>query len=118
MDLTTAVAILVTRVFTASMTDRLVPIAPGFQASLDCVLIGVDEGTSRYSRLEDRLDRCLLDVFQHVENDVAAALDQTEDRRRRFLQGAAAGHAFEPPAPARAVLLTTATGFPLCPAVT
>ena len=42
MDLAEAVAILVARVLAPSMADRLVPIAPGRQAGVDVVLVGVD----------------------------------------------------------------------------
>jgi hypothetical protein len=46
VDLAEAVAVLVARVFAASVADRLVPVAPGFQAGVDAILVGVDEGAS------------------------------------------------------------------------
>ena len=49
--------------------------------------------------LNDRLDRGLLDIVQHVKHDFAAALDQAEDRGLLFLQGAAATLAFQPAPP-------------------
>src|SRR4051794_38383816 len=42
VDLAEAVAILVARVLPASVADRLVLIAPGWQAGVDVVLVGVD----------------------------------------------------------------------------
>ena len=42
-----AVAILVAGVFAAPMADGLVLVAPSFQASVDAVFIGVDEGIFR-----------------------------------------------------------------------
>jgi len=47
-----AVAILVARVFAPSVADRLVPIAPGRQAGVDVVLVGVDASALGDGRLE------------------------------------------------------------------
>ena len=45
MDLAEAVAVLVAGILAASMTDGLVSVAPFFQAGVDVVLVGMDEGT-------------------------------------------------------------------------
>ena len=57
VDLAKAVAILVARVLPASVADRLVLVAPGWQAGVDVVLVGVDAGTLGDGCLDDRLDR-------------------------------------------------------------
>ena len=57
-----AVAILVAGVFAAPMADGLVLVAPSFQASVDAVFIGVDEGIFSDCGFDDRLDRGLLHV--------------------------------------------------------
>ena len=44
VDLAEAVAILVAGVFTAPVADALVAIAQAFQAGVDAILVGVDQG--------------------------------------------------------------------------
>jgi len=44
MHLAEAVPILVAGILVASMADRLVPVAPVWQASVDAILVRVDEG--------------------------------------------------------------------------
>jgi hypothetical protein len=118
VDFAEAVAILITRILAPPMADRLVPVAPARQAGIDGVLVGVDERARRDGRLDDRLDCCLPDIVEHLQNDVAVALDQAEDRWLLLLQGAPAGGSFEPAAPSEAAFLATAAGLPLCPATT
>jgi hypothetical protein len=118
VDFAEAVAIFVTRIFATSVADCLVLVAPSLQTGVDAVLIGMDERPQRDSRLEDRMDRFLLNIFQQLQNDVAAALNQAEDRRLFFLQRAPARGSFEPTAPSGAAFLATAAGLPLCPATT
>src|SRR3982751_1296529 len=79
VDLTEAVAILVARVLPASVADGLVRIAPGWQAGVDVVLVGVDASTLDDGGLDDRLDRRLLHIGQHVEDHLATTLDQAEN---------------------------------------
>src|SRR5215208_5451205 len=79
VDLAEAVAILVAGIFAVPMADRLVLIAPSRQASVDLVLVGVDEGTLGDDGLDDRLDCGLLHIGQHAQDYLAATLDQTED---------------------------------------
>src|SRR3954471_23249209 len=67
------------------MADGLVPVAPSFQASVDAILVGVDEGICRDCGFDDRLDRDLLHVGQHAQDHRATALDQAEDGRLVFL---------------------------------
>jgi hypothetical protein len=40
----------------------------------------------------------LLDVFQHMKNDLSPALDQAEDRRFFFLQSASSRRTLKPAA--------------------
>ncbi len=118
MHLAEAVAVFVASVFAAPMADRLVPVAPGWQAGVDAVFVRVDEGARGDGGGDDRLDRGLLHVGQHAQHDLAAALDQAKDRRLVLLQRAAARRACQlAPAPEPA-LLATAAGCPLCPATT
>jgi hypothetical protein len=116
VDLTEAVAVLIAGVFAPSMADRLVTIAPGRQASVDLVLVGVDEAV--LGGRDDRLDRGLLHIGQSVEDQLATPLDQAEDGRLLLFQRAAARRSRQPAAAAEPPLLATAPGWPLCPATT
>src|SRR5689334_19962277 len=78
----------------------------------------MDEGALGDGGLDHRPDRPLLHVGQHAEHDLAAALDQAEDRRLVLGERAPAGGAPQPPAAAGTPPLATAAGFPLCPATT
>src|SRR3954466_11915741 len=113
-----AVPVLVAGVFAAPVADRLVPVAPGGQAGGDAVLVGVDGGALGYRGLNDRLDRDLLHVGQHVQDHFATPLDQAEDGRLVLLQRAPAGRAGQPATASEPPLLATAAGWPLCPATT
>ncbi len=53
VHLTKAVPVLVAGILTASMTDRLVPVAPGWQARVDAILVRVDEGVLRDCGLDE-----------------------------------------------------------------
>ncbi len=116
VDFAEAIAVLIPRILTPTLADRLVPVAPGRQAGIDGVFVGMDERARRDGRRDDRLDRCLPDIVEHLQNDVTAALDQAEDRRSFFLQRAPTGSSFEPAAPSRTAFLATVAGLPLCPA--
>src|SRR5918993_4948098 len=59
VDLAEAVAVLVPRVLAAAVADGLVPVTPGFQPSVDAVLVGVHEGASSDGGLDHGPDRDL-----------------------------------------------------------
>src|SRR4051794_4342049 len=116
VDLAETVAILIARVLSATVTDRLVPIAPGRQTCVDVVLVGVDAGALGHGGLDDRLDRLLLHVGQHAQHHLSAALHQAEDRRFVLRQRAAPRRSRQPAAASEPPPLATAAGWPLCPA--
>src|SRR4051812_30977748 len=94
------VAIVIAGILTPGMADRVVTIAPVFQAGIDIVFISIDQRARADSLCDDRLDGRLLNVGQHVENDFATALDQSKYWRLLLFQGAATACAFQsPPAP-------------------
>src|SRR3954469_2064986 len=118
VDLAEAVAILVARVFAPCVANSLVLVAPGWQAGVDVVLVGVDAGALRNGRLDDRLDRPLLHIGQQAQHYLTAALDQAEDGWLLLLQRAAARRSRHSAAAATPPPLATAAGCPLCPATT
>jgi hypothetical protein len=68
-------------------------VAPGGQASVNIILVSVDETAFRDSGLNNRLNRGLLHIGQHVQHHLAPALDHTKDGRLVLLQRAAARRA-------------------------
>jgi len=118
VDLAETIAVLVAGVFAAPMADRLVPVAPSGQARVDGILVRVDESARGDRGGDDRLDRPLLHVGQHMQDHLAPTLDQAEDGRLVLFQRAAAQRACQLAAPSEPPLLATAAGWPLCPAAT
>src|SRR4051812_43474220 len=108
VHLAEAVPVLVAGILTPGMADRLVLIAPGGQASVDAILVGVDEGALSNGARDDRLDRPLLHVGQHVQDHWPTSLDQAEDRGLILLRRAPPRYAPQLASPPRAPLLATA----------
>ncbi len=118
VDLAEAVPVLVAGIFASGVADGLVPIAPSWQAGIDCIFIRVDEGARIDGGGDDRLDRSLLHVGQHAQHHLSATLDQAKDRWLVLLQRAATRRACQPAAAPEPPLLATSAGCPLCPATT
>src|SRR5215207_9346130 len=112
------VPVLVAGVLAAPVTDRLVLAAPGWQAGVDTILVGVDEGAAGDGGRDDRLDRDLLHVGQHAQHHRASALDQAENGWLVLLQCTAARRAGQLATASEPPLLATAAGWPLWPATT
>src|SRR4051812_44215436 len=112
VDLAEAVAVVIPSVLAPRVADGFVPVAPLLQARVDVVLVGVDQGACGDGGLDDRLDRDLLDIGQHVQCDFTAALDQAQDRWLLFGQRASAGCTLEPAPSPQAAFLATAAGLP------
>src|SRR3954451_1789259 len=117
MHLAEPVAVLVAGILAAAVADRLVPVAPGRQARVDVVFVGVDQAVRGNGRRDHRLDCLLLYVGEHADHELTTALDQTEDRRLVLLQCAPSRRTRQPAASARPPLFATAAGWPLCPAL-
>src|SRR5947209_6899785 len=90
VDLAEPVAIVVPGVLAPGVAHGLVAVAPLLQPGVDVVLVGVHQRTFRDTSLDDGPDRHLLHVGEHAQGDLAAALDQAEDRRLVLRQRAAA----------------------------
>ena len=118
VDLTVAVAVLVPSVLTPAMADRIMFVAPGQKPVIDVVLVSIDQGPLGNTLIDDWLDRDLLDVREHMKDDLSSSLDQAEDRRFFFFQSASSRRTLEPAAASLVAFFLTASGFPLCPATT
>src|SRR3954452_3238248 len=89
VDLAEPIAILVPSVFASTMTDGLVAVAKTRKPGVDAILVSIDVRAFGDGLLDDRVDGRLLDIGQHPDHDLTAALDHAEDRRLLLLQGAA-----------------------------
>src|SRR4051812_25595059 len=108
VDLAEAIAVLVPGVFASTMTNRLVAVAETRKPGIDAILVSIDGRAFGDGLLDDRMDGLpddrmdgrLLDIGQHPDHDLAAALNHAEDRRLLLLQGAATAAALQSVAPA------------------
>jgi len=116
VDLAEPVGVLVARVLAPPVANGPVLVAPGWQARVDALFVGVDDGARSDGARDDRLDRGLLHFGQHAQHHLATTLDQAEDRwlvlRRRAAARGTCQLATAPEPPC----LATAAGWPLCPA--
>src|SRR3954454_5956931 len=107
------VAVLVPGVFASTMTDGFVAVAETRKPGVDAILVGIDGRAFGDGLLNDRMDGRLLDIGQHPDHDLAAALNHAEDRWLLLLQGAAP--AFQSVAPAFPSLGPHRLGLALVP---
>jgi hypothetical protein len=68
-------------------TDAVVVVAPCRHAG-NVILVGVETPPLGHAGADHGLDGLLLDMLQHPHHHLAAALDQAENRRLLFGQGA------------------------------
>src|SRR3954454_8450671 len=123
VDLAEAIAVLVPGVFASTMTNRLVAVAETRKPGIDAILVSIDGRAFGDGLLDDRMDGLpddrmdgrLLDIGQHPDHDLAAALDHAEDRRLFLLQGAAPAAALQSVAPAFASFGPHRLGIALVP---
>src|SRR3954470_5174478 len=115
VDLVETIAVLVTRIFASTMTDGLVAVAETRKSGVDAILVSIDVRAFGDGLLNDRMDGCLLDIGQHPDHHLAAALDHAEDRWLLLLQGAATAAALQSVAPALPSLGPYRLGIALVP---
>jgi hypothetical protein len=111
-----AIAVVIPSLFTTTVTDTCMLVAPRSQAVIDVVCIGIDASTRSDGGLDQWLDRDLLNVFQHPHHDISTTLDHPEDRWLLRCERAPSALALEPSAPSASPFFATSSGFPLCPA--
>src|SRR3954471_14673017 len=115
VDLAEAIAVLIPGVFASTMTDGLVAVAETRKPDVDAILVSIGDRAFGDGLLDDRMDGRLLDIGQHSDHHLAAALDHAEDRRLLLLQGAAPAAALQSVAPAFASLGPHRLGIALVP---
>jgi len=94
VDLAEAVPVLV-----AGMADPSCARSPRLAGARRCCIRPCGRGCLGRRRRYDRLDRGLLHIGQHMQDHLAAALDQAEDGRLVLLQRAAPSVAFPTASP-------------------
>jgi len=112
MHLVETVAVFVAGVLPRAVADALVIVAPLGQAEVDVVLVGQHLGARRDGRQDQRFNRGLADIVQHVDDHLAAALDHTEDRWLLLLKRAATRGALQAVSPALTVFFLLPKGVP------
>src|SRR6185369_6264120 len=115
VDLAEPIAILIPGVFASTMTDGLVAVAETRKSGVDAILISIDVRAFGDGLLDDRMDGRLLDIGQHPDHHLAAALDHAENRRLLLLQGAATAVPLQSVAPTVASLGQYRPGIALVP---
>src|SRR5215212_2319466 len=98
MHLKEAIVVVITSILALTVIDGQMLIAPLFQASIDVVFIGKNGRTQLNRFCQNGLDGALLNVVEHVQNDLTVTLDHTEHWRLFPGQRTASRCAFEPSA--------------------
>src|SRR5215510_6936807 len=75
------ITVVIPSVFSTAMTDAFMLVTPLLQTAVDVVFIRVDTRAGCNRRLDQRLDRDLLDIVQHPDHHVSTPLNHPEDRR-------------------------------------
>jgi hypothetical protein len=111
-----AITVVIPSVFPTAMTDACMLVTPLLQTAVEVVFIRVYTRAWCHRRLDERLDRDLLDVCQPPDHHVSIPLNHPEDRRLLRGECAPAALALEPSAPSTPPFFFTVSGLPLCPA--
>lgn len=118
MHLTEPISIVIAGKLPSGVTDSLVGVAPLGQPGLDVIFICVNNRPWGDRSSNQRLDRRLLDILQHPDDDFARALEHAQDRWLLLLQRPASPLSLQPAASGGTAFFLTASGCPLCPATT
>src|SRR3954467_8572782 len=95
VDFAESITVLVPSVFASTMTDGLATVAETRKPGVDAILVSIDGRAFGDGLLDERMDGRLLDIGQHPDHHLAAALDHAEDRWLLLLQGAATAAPFQ-----------------------
>jgi hypothetical protein len=95
VNLVEAITIFVPGVLAYRVVDGPVGITPLGQTGIDVVLIGVDETAGLDGLLDQGLDGHLLNIFEHLNDNLTATLEYTQNRWFFLSQGATPPFAFQ-----------------------
>ena len=95
MDVVKAVAIFITSVLASSMVDALMVVSPVVQAGINAVLIRIYPCSWNNRVFDERLDRLLLHIGKHVDDDLTTPLHHAKHGWPLFLRCTTAPFAFE-----------------------
>src|SRR5262249_48647797 len=115
MNLAEAIPVLIPRELPRRMAHRAMAVAPSRQPAIDLIFIRIYCCALGDRPPDQGSDRHLLDVRQHPDDDVARALDHPQDRRLLLCKPRSPFTRRRRP---RRPCALTASGWPLCPAVT
>src|SRR5271166_2507549 len=98
MDFAKSISILVAGELPGRVTHGVVGIAPFGQPTVNVIFIGVDNSSFSNRSFDQRGDRLLLHVREHRDDNLAATLHHTENRRFLLLQRSSAPFPLQPTA--------------------
>src|ERR1700682_3976034 len=78
MHFVKAIAVLVASVFSLAMINGMMVVSPLRQSAIDRVFIRIKRATLGNDAGDDRSDRFLLHILEHVNDHLTAALNETE----------------------------------------
>lgn len=112
MDFVVSIVIVVAGIFSFSVVDDVMRIAPSRHVIINTIFICINLTVSRYNSPHERFNRCALHVGQHVKAHRSVALNQTENRRFSLGARAASPFSFQAPPPRRSPRLTALRWLP------
>src|ERR1017187_388033 len=112
MDFAKAIAILITGIFSLTVINGTMVIAPLLQAVVDRVFIGIKRAALGDQTADNRLAGFLLNIVEHVNDHLTTPLKETEHGRFLSVQSASPTCAFQSSASAFAPLLGHGVGMP------
>lgn len=104
------VAIVVASVFALAVIHGDMLESPMGQLAVDVVFVGVQLGSWLNELADERLDRDLLNILQHPQQNLARTLNHSQNRRLLLFQGAASASTFQPSSSATSPCFFTASG--------
>lgn len=81
MDFTETIAVLISGIFSLTMANSLVVIAPVSEMIVNAVLICIHQGFWSYNRSQKRFNGFLFNVGKHENGDIPRSLNNSENRR-------------------------------------
>ena len=76
-----SILILISSIFAFAMANHLMRIAPFFQSSINVIFVGINERVRGNGLFDNRFNRFLLDVLQHLNRHLTLPLNHAQDGR-------------------------------------